>query len=280
MVVSGLISFTMFPGFDLPTLEIVVRETGEAVSAVPAWASTAVNLMAGGLTAVLGGFAGAYLSELFAKRRRKADELASHKASAFTLQLQLMGMYTDLTQYREGLGQSRVASRAQQTGRLFRAQMHMAYSGAQAQTHFRVEELLALASYGSADLLNVVADLDRRFNTVVDAINQYRVGWLEVSATIEGDLQGQVVVMSLNEQEVRRLAPKFATLSKVLDDLDPIVEELVHDTYRALVGLYQARVKALGTKATFEAIAPDGKLVSIAPDPEAAPPKPKPLAEK
>jgi hypothetical protein len=270
----------MFPWSDLPDLYVSVGQLGASASGIPGWASTALNIGAGGVTAIIGGFAGAYLSELFAARRRRADQLANHKSSAFALQIQLMGMYTDLVQYREHLGQSRVAIRANLPGLRFRAQYHQAFSGEQHEVHFRVEELQALAAYGSSDLLNLVADLDRRFNTIAAALNQYRVAWLEVGSLIEGDLQGQVVVISLSKQDLRKLGPKFATLSKILFDLEPMVEEMVDDAYRALVGLYQARVKALGQTGTFEAIDPYGKLVQVLPDRNAAPPKPKPLAEK
>lgn len=265
---------------DFPDLHVLVSQLGAGESVVPSWASTALNIGAGGVTAVIGGFAGAYLSELFATRRRRADELAAHKSSAFALQLQLMGMYSDLVQYREHLGQSRVAIRANKPGLRFRAQYHQAFSGEQAAVHFRVEDLQALAAYGSSDLLNLIADLDRRFNGIAAALNQYRVAWLEVGSLIEGDLQGQVVVMSLSEQDLRKLGPKFATLSKILFDLDPMVDEMVDDAYRALVGLYQARVRSLGQTSTFEAIDPSGNLVQVLPDKEAEPPKPKPLAEK
>lgn len=76
-----------------------------------------------------------------------------HKSSAFALQIQLMGMYTDLVQFREHLGQSRVAFRALIPGPRFRAQYHQAFSGEQAYVQFRVEHLQALAAYASSDCL-------------------------------------------------------------------------------------------------------------------------------
>ncbi|MBU1271782.1 MAG: hypothetical protein KJ728_05805 [Alphaproteobacteria bacterium] len=244
------------------------------------WMSTALNIGVGGATAVIGGFAGAYLSEWFAARRRAVDERNSQKSSAFALQLQLMGMYTDLVQYREHLGQSRVAFRARLPGPRFRAQYHQAFSGDQAEVHFRIEDLQALAAYGSRDLLNVVADLDRRFNGIAAALNQYRSGWLAVGDQLEGDIQGSIIVLSLTQKDMRRLGPKFASLSKILADLEPMVEEMVQDTYRGLVGLFHARVKSFGQTGTFEAINPRGVLERIEPDAKADPPKPKPLSAR
>lgn len=270
----------MLPWSELPYLHFVVGQTPKEPNQLVDLVSTALSIGAGGATAIIGGFAGAYLSERFARRRRALDQLAAQKSSAFALQLQLMGIYTDLVQYREHLGQSRVAFRARVPEQRFRAQYHQAFSGEQAQVHFRVEDLQHLAAYSSDDLLNVVADIDRRFNAVVAALNQYRVAWLEVGSELEGDLQGNFIILSLTQKDIRRLGPKFATLSKMLFDLDPMVEDLVDDAYRGLVGLYQARVKNLGQKSTFEAIDPKGVLVSIKPDLNAVPPKPKPLSEK
>lgn len=262
----------------LPDLHIVVDTLRSQPSGE--WAKTALNILAGGVTAILGGFAGAYLSETFARRRRKADQLVAHELSAFALQLDLMGIYTDVTQYREGLGQSRVASRVQTPGRHYRAQYHQPYAGEQQHVRFRTEDLQALASYGSANLMNVIADIDRRFNTVVDAINQYRLGSLAVSDTMAGDIQGEIIVMRLSEDEVRRLTPKMASLTKLLDNLDSLVEDLTVDTYRAMIGLYQARVKSFGLKQPFEGISPAGVLELVQPDPTATPPEPKPLISK
>lgn len=270
----------MLPWPDLPNFHIAIGQTPSDPEKLVDWVTTALNIGAGGATAIIGGFAGAYLSERFAARRRILDQLRSHKSSAFALQLQLMGIYTDVVQYREHLGQSRVAFRARLPEQRFRAQYHQAFSGEQAQVNFRVEDLQALAAYGSDDLLNVVAEIDRRFNTVVAALNQYRVVWLEVGSQLEGDLRGNLIILSLTEQDIRRLGPKFATLSKMLGDLDPMVDELVEDTYRALVGLFQARVKSLGQKGAFDAIDPNGVLVRIEPDPKADPPRPKPLSDR
>jgi len=129
-------------------------------------------------------------------------------------------------------------------------------------------------------LLNVVADLDRRFNGIAAALNQYRSAWLQVGSQLEGDIKGDIVILSLSEQDIRRLGPKFASLSKILVDLDPMVEEMVEDTYRALVGLFQARVKSLGQTGKFEAINPKGVFVQIEPDIKAEPPKPKPFSAR
>lgn len=263
------------PSIDLP---VVIAHMGEGSSVSP-WISTAINIVAGGMTAILGGFAGAYLSEHFARQRRASEKLAAETASAFALQIQLMGIYSDLLQYREHLGQSRVAHRSRQ-GNGYRSQFHQGFSGEQCHVNFAVADLQALASYGSEPLLNLVADLDRRLNGIVDALNIYRTTWLELSATMSGDVVGSLVRMSLTQEEIRRLTPKLATQSKILNDIDPMVDELVDDTFRAVVGLYQARVKKLGLTKAFEGIAPDNKYVIIQPDPNAVPPGPRPLSEK
>ncbi|WP_299176251.1 hypothetical protein [uncultured Brevundimonas sp.] len=264
---------------DLGDVHLVVR-LADNVTKSSSWASSAVNVIAGGLTAIVGGFSGAYLSEHFANRRRAADKLSWQKSSAFAFQLQLMSIYSDLAQYRECLGQSRLAFRANLPNRLFRAQYHQAYAGIQSEVHFQIDELRALSEYGSTKLLNFIADIDRRFNAIVAAINQYRSLWLEVGSLLEGPVEGKFIQLSLTQQDVNKLGPKFATLSRMLDDLDPLVEELVNDAYFAQVGLFHARVKALGLAGTFEAIAPNGKVVTIHPDPKAEPPEPKPLSEK
>lgn len=241
---------------------------------LPFIANAAITLLGGALAAIGGGYVGSLLTAKAnreqASHERNLTKEETQKVDLFSAHYKLIAIYSNVRRYREHLGQSRVRQR----GRLapFRCAGHTPFSTDGDLITFSSSELNTIYEVGGDGLLGATASLDLQHNSILQNFSLYRVKWFEVHETLPKNGVGQGTVrLSLNQEQFMNAAPKFMLLDQLLNQLDPMVDELERDVFTVIEALLHARFKKFGFPNTIVTVSPRGQQVTIKADAQATP---------
>lgn len=246
----------------------------QAGDVLPLIVNAAVTLIGGALAAIGGGYVGSLMTarsnrEQAANERRLSKEDAQ-KAHLFSAHYKLIAIYSNVRRYREHLGQSRVMQRGRQSR--FRCAGHKPFSTDGDLITLSPQELNTIYEVGGDGLLGATASLDMQHNSILQNFSLYRVKWFEVHETVPKDGIGAGTIrIALDKEQFINAAPKFMLLDEILNQLDPMVDELERDVFAVIEALLHARFKKFGFPNAVITISPEGKEVTIRADAKADP---------
>lgn len=245
-----------------------------AADYVPLIVNAAVTLIGGALAAIGGGYVGSLMTAKanreHASQERKLSKEESQRADLFSVHYKLIAIYSNVRRYREHLGQSRVRQRGREAA--FRCSGHTPFSTDGDIITFTSNELNTIYEVGGDGLLGATASLDLQHNSILQNFALYRAKWFDVHETTPKDGVGQGTVrLSLTREQFMEAAPKFMLLDQLLNQLDPMVDELEKDVFKVIEALLHARFKKFGFPRAIMTVSPQGQAVTIQADANAAP---------
>lgn len=129
---------------------------------------------------------------------------------------------------------------------------------------FSIEERSAMVSVAGTDLLNKMADLDLRSNSVLDNMRRYTADHASLFSNLQpNDTKGTLVEKLLSRDEMMAITPRLIQLDSIIIGCLPILEELTVDTFEALRLLSGAKERPLGPKFAMELPDPTGRRVTL-----------------
>lgn len=218
------------------------------------------------LTALIAAAVGAYATGHVTRQANDAQfrrqELDRDTSAAFAMQQKLIRIYSSITSLRDDFvgGYARQISRRSP----FLALNLRPFANPPSKIHFSSEELERIHRIGGNELLNLIADLDTRYNAIVESMSMYRDRWIALTDTWDGFLtEDGMLSTGRTAEELQKDVPRLHMLDDIASQAAVFTHELVDIAYAAMLDLYFARGSNLNLQQRMETVTPEGAKISI-----------------
>lgn len=226
------------------------------------WAELVGTAITALIAAAVGAYATGHVTRRANDAQYKKHQYELDVSAAFAMQQKIVRIYSSVTSIRGDLAAARLRKQVMKSP--FLALNFRPFANEPSDVKFSTEELERIHRIGGNELLNLVADLDLRYNAVMRSLIVYRERWINLTDGWDGFVNDNGLLSTARTmEEIRKDAPRLYLLDDIANQASILLDELVHIAFAALVDLYMARGQKLGLKQRLETVTPDGAKISV-----------------